>query len=152
MLKSQEIQLAQSKRREKMAEIQKADEITDDARTELRSLTSAYEGAEVELRAALLVEGAERDKIKEPDRAESDFDRECRSFNLSGMVASLTEGKPLTGREAEVSAELENRHGDGQKGGAFPLGKPLGNPCRCGDRCQHQRERQSGVSPHDERS
>lgn len=120
MLKSQEIQLAQSKRREKMAEIQKADEITDDARTELRSLTSAYEGAEVELRAALLVEGAERDKIKEPDRAESDFDRECRAFNLSGMVASLTEGKPLTGREAEVSAELENRHGDGQKGVRFP--------------------------------
>lgn len=120
MLKSQEIQLAQSKRREKMAEIQKVDEITDDARTELRSLTSAYEGAEVELRAALLVEGAERDKIKEPDRAETDFDRECRAFNLSGMVASLTEGKPLAGREAEVSAELENRHGDGQKGVRFP--------------------------------
>ena len=73
MLKSQEIQLAQSKRREKMANIQKAEEINDDGRTELRSLTDAYEGAEVELRAALLVEGAERDKIKEPDRAETEI-------------------------------------------------------------------------------
>jgi len=103
-----------------MAEIQKADEITDDGRTELRSLTEAYQNAEVELRAALIVEDQEREKIKEPDRAETDFDRECRAFNLSGMVASLTEGKPLAGREAEVSAELENRHGDGQKGVRFP--------------------------------
>lgn len=120
MLKSQEIQLAQSKRRERMADIQKADEITDDARTELRSLTSAYEGAEVELRAALLVEGAERDKIKEPDKAETDFGRECRAFDLTAVVAAQTEGKQLSGREAEVSAELEQRHGQGQKGIRFP--------------------------------
>ncbi|AKO96902.1 phage major capsid protein, HK97 family [Marinovum algicola DG 898] len=120
MLKSQEIQLAQSKRRERMADIQKADEITDNARTELRSLTSAYEGAEVELRAALLVEGAERDKIKEPDKAETDFGRECRAFDLTAVVAAQTEGKQLSGREAEVSAELEQRHGQGQKGIRFP--------------------------------
>lgn len=120
MLKSQEIQLAQSKRREKMANIQKADEINDEGRTELRSLTEAYEGGEVELRAALLVEGAERDQIKEPDKAETDFERECRSYNLSGLVASLTDGKALTGREAEVSAELEQRHGEGSKGVRFP--------------------------------
>lgn len=120
MLKSQEIQLAQSKRREKMANIQKADEINDEGRTELRSLTDAYEGAEVELRAALLVEGAERDKIKEPDKAETDFGRECRSFDLTAVIAAQTEGKAMSGREAEVSAELENRHGQGQKGLRFP--------------------------------
>lgn len=120
MLKSQEIQLAQSKRREKMAQIQKASEITEDARTELRSLADAYEGAEVELRAALLVEGAERDKIKEPDKATTDFARECRSFEMAAMVGAMTEGKALTGREAEVSAELEQRHGSGQKGLRFP--------------------------------
>jgi len=120
MLKSQEIQLAQSKRREKMAGIQKAYEVTDDGRTELRSLTDAYEGAEVELRAALLVEGAERDAIKEPDKAQTDFDRECRSFDLTAIVASLVDGKPLAGREAEVSTELEQRHGVGQKGIRFP--------------------------------
>jgi HK97 family phage major capsid protein len=119
MLKSQEITLAQSKRRERMAEIQKADEISDDGRTELRSLTDAYEGAEVELRAALLVEAAERDKIKEPDKAETDFGRECRSFSLSGMVATITEGKSLTGRELEISQELENRNGASQKGGVL---------------------------------
>lgn len=117
MLKSQEIQLAQSKRREKMASIQKAGEVNDDGRTELRSLTEAYEGAEVELRAALLLEGAERDKIAVPDKAATDFDRECRSFSLSGLVGAMTEGKPLSGREAEVVAELEQRGQVPQRGG-----------------------------------
>lgn len=119
MLKSQQIQLAQSKRRERMAEIQKADEINDDGRNELRNLTDAYQGAEVELRAALVLEDAERASIKEPDNAAQDFERECRQFSLSGMVASITEGKPLSGRELEVSQELEQRNGPGQKGGVL---------------------------------
>lgn len=120
MLKSQEITLAQSKRRERMAHIQKSDEVSDEGRTELRSLAEAYEGAEVELRAALLVEGAERDKIAEPDNAATDWDRECRAFDLTAVVASITDGRALTGREAEVSAELEQRHGEGRKGIRFP--------------------------------
>lgn len=117
MLKSQEIQLAQSKRREKMASIQTADTLSDEGRTELRSLTEAYSGAEVELRAALIVEGAERAKIAEPDKAQSDFTRECRSFSLSGLVGSMADGKPLSGREAEVVAELEQRGQGPQRGG-----------------------------------
>ncbi|MBY6056639.1 phage major capsid protein [Leisingera daeponensis] len=120
MLKSQEIQLAQSKRRERMAAIQKADEINDDGRAELRKLADEYEGAEVELRAALLLEDAEREQIKEPDKAATDFDRQCRSFDLSAVIAAQVDGKPLAGREAEVSQELELRHGQGQKGFRFP--------------------------------
>ena len=120
MLKSQEITLAQSKRREKMANIQKADEINDEGRTELRSLTNAYEGAEVELRAALLLEDAEREKIKAPDKQETDFGRECRTFNLASVVEALESGKGLTGRELEVSQELEQRNGKAQRGVAFP--------------------------------
>ncbi|MEO0667949.1 MAG: phage major capsid protein [Pseudomonadota bacterium] len=120
MLKSQEITLAQSKRRERMAEIQKSDEITDDARTELRSLTDAYQGAEVELRTALILEDAEREKIKEPDAADKDFSAECRAFSLSDAVAALVDSKPLQGREAEISAELENRDGTAQKGTPVP--------------------------------
>ena len=121
MLKSQEITLAQSKRREKMANIQKADEINDEGRTELRSLTNAYEGAEVELRAALLLEDAEREKIKAPDKQETDFGRECRTFNLASVVEALESGKGLTGRELEVSQELEQRNGKAQRGVAFPV-------------------------------
>ncbi len=120
MLKSQEIQLAQSKRREQMAAIQKADEINDEARAELRSLTNAYEGAEVELRAAIMLEDAEKAQIKEPDKAESDFDKECRSFDLSAVIAAQVDNKVLSGREAEVSQELEQRHGGAQKGIRFP--------------------------------
>ena len=120
MLKSQSVQLEQSRRREKMAAIQKTETLSDEGRTELRSLADAYEGAEVELRAALLLEGSERDKIKTPDKAANDFTMECRSFDLSAIVASMTEGKALSGREAEVSSELETRHGAGQKGTRFP--------------------------------
>lgn len=39
MLKSQEITLAQSRRRERMAAIQKTETLSDEGRTELRSLT-----------------------------------------------------------------------------------------------------------------
>jgi len=117
MLKSQEVQLAQSKRRERMAAIQKTETLSDEGRTELRSLADAYEGAEVELRAALLVEGAERATIKGTDKATDDFTRECRSFSLSGLVGAMTEGKPLSGREAEVVAELEQRGQTPQRGG-----------------------------------
>lgn len=120
MLKSQEIQLAQSKRRERMAAIQKGEEINDDGRTELRKLADEYEGAEVELRTALILETEEREKIKEPDKAETDFDRECRAFDLTAVIAAQVDGKSMDGREAEVSQELENRHGEGQKGIRFP--------------------------------
>lgn len=121
MLKSQEIQLAQSKRRERMAEIQRSETISDEGRAELRSLTDAYSGAEIELRAAIVLESAERDKIKTPDKATTDFDLQCRSFNLSALVGAITDGKALAGREAEVVAELEQRGGAAQKGGiVFP--------------------------------
>lgn len=120
MLKSQEIQLAQSKRRERMAEIQKADEISHEGRTELRSLTDAYSNAETEFRAAVIIEDAERAAMKEPDKAQNDFDAECRQFSLSAAVAAMTDGKALSGREGEVSAELEQRDGAASKGTRVP--------------------------------
>lgn len=120
MLKSHEIQMAQSKRRERMAAIQKTDgDLSDDAVTELRSLTAAYETGEVQYRAALLTEDADRATIKTEDKAEADFDRECRAFSLSAMVGATTDGKALTGREAEVSQELEKRNGGAMKGGVL---------------------------------
>lgn len=118
MLKSQTIQLAQSKKRERMAAIQNTDgDLSADAVTELRSLTSAYEAGEVEFRAAVLLEDAEKATIKADDKAATDWERECRSFSLSAVIAAATEGRALSGREAEVSAELEQRNGAGHKGG-----------------------------------
>ncbi len=120
MLKTQEIQIAQSQRRERMAEIQKADEITDDARTELRNVTEAYQNAEPEYRAALILEEAERAQIKEPDKAGTDFEAECRQFDLTTVIVAQLDGKQLEGREAEVTEELETRDGAGQKGIRVP--------------------------------
>lgn len=120
MLKSQKIQLEQSKRRERMAAIQKTEgDLSDEAVTELRSISEAYERGEVEYRAAVLVEDADRATIKATDKAETDFNRECRAFSLSALVGAITEGKPITGREAEVTAELEKRTGGAHKGGVL---------------------------------
>lgn len=120
MLKSQEIQLAQSRKRERMAELQKADDLTEEAVTELRSLAADYEKGEVQYRAALLTEDAERATIKTEDKAESDFERECRAFSLSRVVAAAEAGRVLDGREAEVSAELEKRQGAARQGIIVP--------------------------------
>ncbi|UWQ52743.1 phage major capsid protein [Leisingera caerulea] len=120
MLKSQEIQLAQSKRRERMAAIQKADEINDDGRAELRKLADDYEGAEVELRAALLLEDAEREQIKEPDNVEKNFSAECRDFDLASLVEALEGQRVIEGREAEVIQELEVRNGKASRGIYLP--------------------------------
>jgi HK97 family phage major capsid protein len=120
MLKSDEIKLAQSKRRERMAEIQKADEISDEGRTELRGLADAYQNAEIELRASLVLESAERDKIKEPDNADKDFAAECRAFDLATLVESLEGQRVIEGREAEVIQELETRNGKASRGTYLP--------------------------------
>jgi len=120
MLKSQEIEIEQSKRREKMASINGQEEVGEEAQKELRSLSTAYEGGEIRKRAALLLEGEERSKITVPDKAAEDFGRECRNFSLSNVVASFEGGKLLTGREAEVSVELEKRYGLAAQGVRFP--------------------------------
>lgn len=118
MLKSQKYQIEQSKRRERMAAIQNTEgDLSADAVTELRSLTSAYEAGEVDYRAAVILEDAEKATIKTQDKAATDWERECRSFSLSAVIASALDGKPITGREAEVSQELEQRNGGGHKGG-----------------------------------
>lgn len=118
MLKSQRIQLEQSKRREKMAALQNTEsDISADAVTELRSLTSAYENGEVEYRAAVLLEDADRATIKTQDRAENDFEMQCRSFSLANVLNARLDGRALDGREAEVTQELQQRSGGTQRGG-----------------------------------
>ncbi|MEO0939878.1 MAG: phage major capsid protein [Pseudomonadota bacterium] len=119
MLKSHSITLKQSERRERLAELSNTEELSDEGRTEMRSLTQAYQDGEVELRAALVLEEAERAQIQEPDGAGKEFETECRQFSLSGMVATLTEGRPLDGRELEVSQELQTRSGPSQNGGVL---------------------------------
>lgn len=121
MLKSQKIQLEQSKRRERMAAIQKTEgDLSDEAVNELRSLSEAYEKGEVEYRAAVLVEDADRATIKATDKAGDDFERECRAFSLARVVSAIEAGRALDGREAEVTAELEKRQGGARQGIIVP--------------------------------
>lgn len=120
MLKSQEIEMEQSKRREKMAAINGKEEVDEEDTKQLRSLSSAYETGEVQKRAAMLLENEERSRIQVPDKAAQDFERECRSFSLSAVVSAIEGGKVLSGREAEVSKELEVRHGAASRGIRLP--------------------------------
>lgn len=120
MLKSQEIEMEQSKRRDAMAKINGQEEVGEEETKQLRSLSSAYESGEVQRRSALLIEGHERSKIQVPDRASDQFELEARSFSQSNVITAIESGKMLSGREAEVSKELETRHGAATHGIRFP--------------------------------
>ena len=85
MLKSDEIELDQSKRREAMAAINAKDEVSEDDQKALKRTAGDYEKAEVQRRAALLIEGHERSKIQVPDKAADQFAVECRNFSLSSV-------------------------------------------------------------------
>ena len=60
MLRSQTLQLRQSEIRSRLAELQTGDEIDDEQRGEMGELTAKYQNNEIELRAALISEEADR--------------------------------------------------------------------------------------------
>ena len=118
-MRTQEIELRKSEIREKLANIEFA-EATDDQKTEARALTKEFADLEVEYRAALITETEERaaleDEAKKAESKEDEFDVECRAFSIrAATMGSLGEG--LTGREKEVSEELEQRDGEAREGG-----------------------------------
>lgn len=87
-----------------------------------------------------LIDAADRRADGETIAGDSDqnFDRECRSFSLTRAIAGAAGMEVDNGREREVSAELNRRHGGAFKGVAVPMqvfekrvittGAPVGGP------------------------
>ena len=62
MTSKQKLQLEQSEKRQKINEFLSLDELTDDQRNELDVLTKRMQSLELELRAAIVVEGNEEEE------------------------------------------------------------------------------------------
>ena len=109
MKKTIKLQLEQSEKREKINALLAKDELTDDERAELDTLTKRMQELEVELRAALVLEGESEERARAafdgtvPNAAPAD--PEARE------LARLTEASSIA---AIFTATLEHRSTDGE--------------------------------------
>ena len=112
MTKSQTIQLEQSKMRQQINDLLGKEELTTEERAELDSTTKRFQASEVELRAALVVEGEETRKA-----VESEPDIERRERLELRRAASLTNYlKAALGNGRLDGPELELRQAAGVDG------------------------------------
>lgn len=111
----QRLQLEQSKTRERLNALLGQDELTDDERGELGTLTTRAQQIEVEMRAAIVAEPEPETRETPEGDAET---RELRELEqratVAGFVAAAMSGTPVRGAELEYSQALE-------MGGRFPL-------------------------------
>ena len=126
MLKSQKLLLEQSEKREKINGLLAKDELTNEERSELATLTGRMQETEVEYRAAIVAEESDLEKRKadggdglDPEERER---MELRSKSkFANFVGAAMENRAAVGAEAEYMAAL-GMPGVGLNGGtAFPL-------------------------------
>jgi len=116
MTKSQKLALELSRNRQRINELLALDELTDEQRSELDTLTTRSQAAEVEYRAAVVAEDGEIETRETP--AESAEERELRqlrdSARVSEFVQAAMEQRGVTGESLEYSQAVG-------AGGRFPL-------------------------------
>ncbi len=124
MTKSQKLQVEQSEKRQRINELLAIDELSDEQRGELDTLTKRMQALEVELRAALTVEGDEQraaeglfgDGDGEPAEVRSLLER----VTVADYLQAASAGLGLTGPAAELNAALEVPITGGAGGVAVP--------------------------------
>lgn len=118
MTKSQKLQIEQSEKRQKLNELLGLDELTDEQRGEMSTLTKRMQEIEVELRAAIVAEGEAETRAREtaPVDAEHRERLELRSrATLTGYLEAAIRQRLPGG------AELELGQAAGVADGAIPL-------------------------------
>ncbi|MCY3813973.1 MAG: hypothetical protein OXH15_19450 [Gammaproteobacteria bacterium] len=124
MLKSDKLKQEQAEKRSRLAALVGKDELTDDERTEVETITARMGQFDTEIRAAELVEARDAEQRArefpnqpEGEDAEARERRELReSIRLGNYVAAAIEQRAVDGREAEYNAAVEL-----QAVAAFPL-------------------------------
>ena len=101
MTKRQKLMLEQSEKRQKLNELLALDEMTDEQRGEMETLTARMQQLEPELRASIVAEGAAE------TRAATEFGDDPEGRELRALVAGASAG-------AIFSATLEHRATDGR--------------------------------------
>ena len=108
MTKSQRLLVEQSEKRQKVNDLLGKDELTDEERAELETLTKRLQHIEVEYRAAVVAEGDALDekREKEPDNGLTAEQRERLELrgrvSVGAFLAAMLKGRAVTGAEAEL--------------------------------------------------
>ena len=104
MTPAQRLQLEQSEKRQRINELLALDELTDEQRAELDTLTKRAQQIEVELRAAIVAEG-EPETRNVPADVDQRERTELRSkASLTSYLRAALSGKQVDGAEAELNA------------------------------------------------
>ena len=110
MTKRQKLELEQSEKRQRLNELLALDELTDEQRNELDTLTKRAQQIEVELRAAIVAEGEDEERARGmfgPDDGEAgERGRLLRETTLADYLGRAASGAALEGRAAELNAAL----------------------------------------------
>ena len=111
MTKRQKIQLEQSEKRQKINELLGLDELSDEQRGDLDTLTKRMQHIEVEMRAAIVVEGEEeaetRGMFGGGDGQSAELRQLLGTVTLADYLNPAAAGGAVEGRAAELSAALE---------------------------------------------
>ena len=111
MTKAQRLQVEQSEKRQRLNELLTAETLTEEQRAEMDTLTKRAQQIEVELRAALVVEGQEeaeaRSLFGNGDGEAGERGRLLEQTTIIDYLAPASAGHGIEGRAAELNAALE---------------------------------------------
>ncbi len=112
MTRKQKLELEQSEKRQRLNELLAIDELTDEHRNELETLTKRMGHIEIELRAAITAEAAEEAEIRgefgnNGDGEPAEFRALRGKVRTGGYVAAALEQRAAEGAEAEYNAAVK---------------------------------------------
>lgn len=106
MTNSQRLTVRSSEIRAKLNELSGLDELTDEQRSQIDTLTQEYRNTEAQLRAAVISEGEEEKRAleQEPDREVRERIELRSKANLTGYLRAALSGRRVDGAERELQA------------------------------------------------
>ena len=112
MTPRQKLQIEQSEKRQKINDLLGQDDLSDEQRNELESLTKRAQQIEIELRGALVAEAAAEAEARglfgpSGDGAAGETRRLLESVTLADYLNPAAKGGGIEGRAAEVNAALD---------------------------------------------
>ena len=113
MLESVKVAKRQSEIRQALAELSKAESLTDETRSKIDQLDQEYQDGERRYRAALISEDQERREGAQEleTRAGKEWSDLVAGFEMRQVALHFDEGRMLSGRTAEVVEEMRNQGG-----------------------------------------
>ena len=125
MTKRQKLQLEQSEKRQKINELLGLDELSDEQRSELDTLTKRMQNIEVEMRAAIVAEGEEEAETRglfgnNGDGESAELRQLLGTVTLADYLNPAAAGGAVEGRAAELNAALKLPTAGARGGVAVP--------------------------------